>query len=174
MEGQHIRVKAVLRHGGGVAAPAQVQAREVQIGGVAVLQRGGGVGDSSAPVGDAVSQDGCLNTLFPLGHGEFRSLRPGADDAVVGIQRPHTPIVFSGVGAGIFVITGAGGVHNAAPDSSLIWHGAVFFLRWGGHQLHLIVCDIVKRNPLVHRIDGLMKVRHLVKGVEQRCLWHWQ
>ena len=85
LQGQYVRVKTVLGHGRGVAAPAQVQAGEIQIGGIAVLQGSGRVGDGTAAVGDAVAQYGSPYPFIQLGHHEFGRIGPGADDIVVGI-----------------------------------------------------------------------------------------
>ena len=155
---------------GSIAAAAQVQAGEVQIGCVAVFQRSRGVGDGTAAVGYAVAQDSRLDASAVLRHGELSRVRPGAHGIVVFIQGTDTPVVFTGIGACIFIVAGVGGIDNFAPVALGIGLGAVGDFGRLGQQLNLETHHVMQRYPLVNRVDGLLEIRHLVKIVDERSL----
>ena len=121
-------------------------------------------------MGNAVTENGNRHALRLLFDYEVRGIRPDTYRIAGFVNSAYPPVVIAGIGAGVFIITGSSGIDHIAPGGIGSRHIVIFGCRWMNHQFNFIALNIVQGNPLVDRVNGHLKIGHLVEFIQQRMI----
>ena len=151
MERQHVRVKTRQGHGGGVAAAAQVQGGEVQV----MLERkfplAGSIGETAAPMADAVAQGSHLVVGRRVGNKLLGRTVHAYRFAAVR-DTAHPPVKRFAAVAGMGVIGVKARVRKSVYPVRRRFH-AVRIFRGRVQNFHLVLGGAGHGNPQVDRIE---------------------
>ena len=123
---------------------------------------------------NAVAESGGKNATVFFFYGKFLHVRICADRIAICVNRTHAPIIFSGIGTRVFVVTAEGAFNLLCPLTIFGRLRIVVFVgcRRSDHKLNFIILTAVQRYPLINGINRFCRIRHLIEVVDQG--FHWQ